>query len=286
MLPHLKVIKSGLFTTIQDAGRFGYAHIGVPKSGVMDTYAYRFANTLLGNDENAAVIEMLLQGGTFQLTHDAEIVVSGAACDIWCNDIKKKEYQVIAIKANERLTIGNFTNGNVVYLAIKGGFQTKDILGSKSFYTPVTTIQRFKNGDKIPYLSNLSINATTQSSVVYDAGYLVKSVINVFKGPEYALLDTEQQALLARIEFEISTTSNRMAYQMDNSIENTLPSILTVPVLPGTVQLTPSGKLIVLMKDCQTTGGYPRILQVSETSLHVLAQKQFKTNIRFEIQEF
>ncbi len=66
-----------------------------------------------------------------------------------------------------------------------------------------------------------------------------------------------------------------MAYQLEETLEHSLPSILTSPVLPGTVQLTPSGQLIILMRDCQTTGGYPRVLQLIEAAINLLSQKKF-----------
>ena len=83
--------------------------------------------------------------------------------------------------------------------------------------------------------------------------------------------------------YSISKDNNRMAYQILPVLKNSLESILTSPVLPGTVQLTPSGQLIILMRDCQTTGGYPRILQLTERSINILSQKTTNSVVKFSL---
>ena len=105
--------------------------------------------------------------------------------------------------------------------------------------------------------------------------------IEVLKGPEFELLTKKQQKQLLSNKFTISKDNNRMAYQLVEILANNIKPIITSLVLPGTVQLTPSGKLIVLMRDCQTTGGYPRVLQLKEYSIDVLSQKLAGKNIHF-----
>ena len=108
----------------------------------------------------------------------------------------------------------------------------------------------------------------------------------MYKGPEFDALNEDQKSKVLDAFFTISNTINRMAIQLEEKIANTLPSIITSPVLPGTIQLTPSGKLIVLMRDCQTTGGYPRVLQLSENSINHIAQKRMKEKCGFKLIEF
>ena len=98
--------------------------------------------------------------------------------------------------------------------------------------------------------------------------------MEVQEGPEYDILDDKQLEKLFAKEFTVSKENNRMAYQLDETIEGHTVSLLTSATLPGTVQLTPGGKLIILMKDGQTTGGYPRILQLSEEAICVLVPKE------------
>ena len=87
------------------------------------------------------------------------------------------------------------------------------------------------------------------------------------------MLRNEEKEALFQKEFSIDQNNNRMAIQLKEELINNLDPIITGPVLPGTVQLTPSGKLIVLMRDCQTTGGYPRVLQLSSSGMDVISQK-------------
>ena len=107
--------------------------------------------------------------------------------------------------------------------------------------------------------------------------------IEVFKGPEFDMLsDLEKEELFIRY-FSISNNNNRMACQLNEIFENKLQPIITSLVIPGTVQLTPSGKLIILMRDCQATGGYPRVLQLSEIAINVLSQKFTNDKIQFKL---
>ena len=120
------------------------------------------------------------------------------------------------------------------------------------------------------YLSSVE---TKNAKVRFYSSYFESPILKVTKGPEFSKLSLEQQELLCSQNFEVSKHNNRMAYQLLPLFHNSLDSIFTAPVLPGTIQLTPSGQLIVLMKDCQTTGGYPRVLQLTEESINILSQK-------------
>ena len=113
--------------------------------------------------------------------------------------------------------------------------------------------------------------------------YYDKGKLTVNKGPEYELLNDKQLEYLFAREFSIANENNRMAYQLEETIPGHEISMLTSATLPGTVQLTPSGKLIILMKDGQTTGGYPRILQLSDDAINMLAQKKFGDLINFKL---
>ena len=98
-------------------------------------------------------------------------------------------------------------------------------------------------------------------------------------------LSEKQKLQLENGEFKVSKYNNRMAYQLEPMVENDLEPILSAPVLPGTVQLTPNGNLIVLTRDCQTTGGYPRVLQLMESAINMLAQKTTGNTLKFRLKE-
>ena len=104
--------------------------------------------------------------------------------------------------------------------------------------------------------------------------------MKVFRGPEYDLLSTNSKKKLFKNEFTINT-NNRMAYNLEETLQVDIKTIISSPVLPGSVQLTPSGKIIILHRDCQTTGGYPRILQLDTNSLNNLSQLKSNDKIKF-----
>ncbi len=285
MIGKVKILKAGFFTTIQDEGRFGFSKYGVPRSGAMDKLSFEFANSLLGNDKNAACIEWTFQPPVLQFLEHTEIVLTGAEVDAFLNDVKIDMYKKITITKNDILKFSFCRKGVYGYVGIKNGFTTPLVLKSRSFYKSITSCFRLENKTILPYqksdtqdspLSNVSV------PVLFDN----TKELEVYKGPEFDLLSKEQQSFLLNTSFVISNTINRMAIQLEGKLYNDLLSMLTSPVLPGTVQLTPSGTLIVLMRDCQTTGGYPRILQLSEMSINQIAQKRMKDKCRFKLRNY
>ena len=137
--------------------------------------------------------------------------------------------------------------------------------------------------DDFTIKETIPVGTNKNAHLKFNSSVLTSGIIEVFKGPEYELLTIEQQIKLQDEEFTISNLYDRMAYQIGELLPNHLKSIITSPVLPGTVQLTPSGNIIILMRDCQTTGGYPRIFQLKENSINVLAQKYQGNTIRFRL---
>lgn len=166
-------------------------------------------------------------------------------------------------------------------MGVKDGFQAPKVLGSSSLYKPITPINHFKDSDVVPYARCKSFHPKIQE-VKVDL-FLDETVLEVHKGPEYGLLTDKQLELLFFKSLSIAKENDRMAYQINENIDKHQISMLTSATLPGTVQLTPSGKLIVLMKDGQTTGGYPRILQLSDRAISILAQKRSSDTVSFRL---
>ncbi|MBO3117464.1 biotin-dependent carboxyltransferase family protein [Winogradskyella sp. DF17] len=276
-----EVIKPGFYTTIQDLGRLGYGAHGVPVSGSMDMYSAKFANLLLGNTEEAAVLEITIIGPTLKFLSPTTIAIVGAPMRPKLNGIAINNNQPLALKSNDILSFGPSVNGARCYIAIKGGFNTPLVLGSRSFYEGITEFPKINKGEIIPYLSIDKELAKKNASLKYDETVLTTKFLNVSFGPEYHLLSRSQQDEIWSSQFVVSKFNNRMAYQLENLIDNDAKNIITAPVLPGTVQLTPSGQLIVLMRDAQTTGGYPRILQLTDKSINALSQKTVGNYIKF-----
>ncbi len=278
----VKVLHPGFYTTIQDLGRKDYQHLGVPISGAMDLHAHRIANALLGNGEDCATLEITMVGPKLEFSCDTTISITGAILSPQINGKPIGLNIAINISKGDELSFSKIQKGFRGYLAVYRGFQTEVVLNSRSMYQGITKSSYVKKGDVLK-IEQKNHSNKKYSSIKLNEDYLDSSVIEVFKGPEFDKLNDLQIQSLFNKEFTISKDNNRMAYQLNELIKNDFKDIITSLVLPGTIQLTPSGKLIVLMRDSQTTGGYPRVLQLKETSINAMAQKFTGNKITFKL---
>ncbi len=277
----LKVLKSGFYTSIQDLGRFHYRNKGVPVSGVMDELSVFKANGLLENDVTDAVLEITMTGPTLLFEEETYLVMSGAEMSATLNNEPIKNYKVYQIDVGDILSYGKLEAGFRSYLAIKGGFTPKSMYGSCSFYKPITLENRVMDGDIVPFSYN-KIFKPKISEIKVDS-FLGEMILDVHRAPEFDMLTNPQLEVLFSKDFTVAKENNRMAYQLNELLIGHDMSMITSATLPGTVQLTPAGKLIILMKDGQTTGGYPRILQLSDKAISILAQKREGATICFKL---
>jgi len=278
----IKVVTPGLYTTLQDLGRFGYRNMGVPLSGAMDQHAAKSANQLVQNPENTTVLEFTLMAPTLFFEKNATIAITGATFSAKVNNTEIPLNEILEITAGSTLTFNKPIHGLRGYLAIKGGFKTESVLGSTSFYTGITQKARLEKGDTLHFTTEnntVEINFSEKISPISFS----EDKIEVFKGPEFEALSEAVKMQLLQNEYTVSSESNRMAMLLNGIGELSANEIITAPVQPGTVQLTPSGKLIILMRDSQTTGGYARVLQLTENAINRLAQKRPQQSIQFEL---
>lgn len=279
----IKILKKGLFTSIQDLGRMGYRNYGIPVSGVMDRNSAILSNVILGNKETDAVMEITLQGPEIQFLSATRIAVTGANL---CTTINKEPLEMnksISIQKGDIINFGERKSGVRSYLAVAGGLQTELVFGSRSYYEGITTKDIITNEDIIPFHSSFKVGVSQYDVHKQNHSSISNSqVLKAYTGPEFELLNMNQQQELLNNAFTLGI-NNRMAFQIQDLLPNQLKSIISSAVLPGTVQLTPSGKMLILMRDCQTTGGYPRILQLTEQSINLLAQKMQNEKVNFEL---
>ncbi|WGH74182.1 biotin-dependent carboxyltransferase family protein [Tenacibaculum tangerinum] len=280
----INVRTPGIYSTVQDSGRKGYRKIGVPVSGAMDAFAANLANQLLQNHEDAAVIEVTFGGCILEFLCDTFLCITGADFSPKLNEVPIKLNSVQKVMKGMVLSFGKRNYGVRTYIGVSGGIQTERFLNSRSFYKGITPHFTLKRGMILPIGSLEKQLHQSLAVVKVKQPHFSSEKISCFKGPEFGLLSHEQILLLQDTVFTISSDNSRMGYQLNETIPNTFDSMLTSGVLPGTVQLTPSGKLIVLMRDCQVTGGYPRVLQLSENAINILAQKTTGDRLRFLVQ--
>ncbi len=280
----IKVIKPGFYSSIQDAGRFNHRYLGVPVSGAMDLVSFNKANQLLGNKTNSAVIEITMTGPSLEFYTDTFIAITGAKMSPVLNGTSIKNATRYSIRKGDILSFGKLEMGFRAYLAIEGGFKTPIILDSRSFTKNITSSVIIKKNDELSIETIGSIEVPNKIDEIENDEIINRNELTVFKGPEYNQLSDRQLVALFSKNFTIAKENNRMAYQIKENIAPHPYSILTSAVFPGTVEITPSGKLIILMRDGQTTGGYPRILQLSEQAISILAQKKTSDSITFKLQ--
>lgn len=278
----IKIVKSGTYSSIQDGGRFGYRHMGVPVSGFMDSASAQLANGLLGRVLDTALIEMAYAGTQIRFIEDHQIVLTGAQIEAHLSGVPVPLNKVINVSAGSDLVIHKIKTGVWSYLGVNGRLSMPEVLGSQSQYAQITTAPFLHKGDLIkitkeggPINSNsrLKIQTNTASS----------QIIKVVPGPEFHMLPVSSQEGLSEMAFKIGAQSNRMAYQLAHELIPHEHTMLTAPVIPGTIQWTAEGRFMVLMKDAQTTGGYPRVLQVANDSLDQLSQISVGKTLIFKL---
>ena len=274
----IKIIKPGLFTTVQDNGRYGFRNIGIPYSGFMDKQSAWTANLIVNNKIEESLIEITLKGPTLLFNDNYTISITGGDFSPLINDLPVKMYEPVNVKLGDKLKINDTKSGARCYLAISGGIDVKKLFGSKSFFNNISESYQLKKGDEIKISNNLSSNVLKKTILKFK----VSKLLNVFKGPEFNLLNSKSKKYLFKTKFTIRA-NNRMAYNLEEKLPVRLKSIVSSPVLPGSVQLTPSGKIVILHRDCQTSGGYPRILQLNKKSLNHLSQLKSNEKIKFNI---
>lgn len=271
------ILKPGLETTVQDAGRAHFRHFGTPQSGAADRLSFALANAAVGNNWDAPALECASLGPTLQFKADTAFAIGGADMAATLNDAPTTRYALHNAKAGDTLALHAAKTGLRSYIAIAGGISGNADLGSLSTYAPAglggVEGRALRQGDKIqggdaPCAAGVDIPASMAPPITNDA------ILRVVRGPEFHLLDVAAQKLFFSEAFVTSRRANRMGVELTG--HSVCPpsdfSMLSSPVYPGTVQCPPSGNPFLLLADAQTVGGYARIAQVIDADLHLAAQ--------------
>ncbi len=293
----IHIEQCGFLTTLQDAGRQGFLQYGVSKGGAMDLRSAFYANCLLGNDEHETVLEITQSPHRFHFLQDTVVVFTGGGLQPQLKDQTIPLCQPVFIPADAIIEFKQQIPGFRLYMAVACGFKADEFLHSHStnllvkagghhgralkkedllqIKTPLTAVQKslfavLKSGAKI----ELTIQPPAFTT----------NTIRAIQGAEWNYLNDQSKETIASAKFQVSPQSNRMGYRLKGTALETVQSceIISSAVTQGTVQLTSSGEMIVLMADAQTVGGYPRIAHVCNVDLPVLAQKKPGDEIQFQ----
>ena len=278
-----KVLDPGLFSTIQDAGRFSYQAFGFSPSGVLDYRAHKLANRLLGNEDNAAVLEMTLQGVALEAGKDTVISTSGAKAAVTIGGNTYDHGTAIKVMKGETLKIGKCEDGSRIYMAVSGGFDVPEILGSRSTHTR-SGIGGFKgrtlkSGDVLK-----SAGGDFTNKLKKIKSFESDDVIHIIPGQQYDRFEEEVQEKLFNSEYTITKDSDRMGIRLNGAELQTDAGhdVLSEPTQLGSIQVPKNGQPIILLNDRQTAGGYVRIATVALADIPKLVQKSPGGKLRFK----
>lgn len=283
----LQVIDGGLFTTIQDSGREGYRKFGVPISGAMDMQSYKNANKLVGNNEDDPVLEFTLKGGVYKFDSDAVIAITGALMSPNLNEDEIEMNTSIQVTKGDILKIGFAEKGCRAYLAIQGEWDIDEMMGSYSTYVlgkfGGLDGSKLKEGDGILWRNSASDFLERKLPKEEIPYYSSKLTVEFITGPEWEWLSVESQEQFLSTSFKVSSKSNRMGIRLETEepILSQKSGMRSSGVIQGVIQLPPNGNPIILMKDGQTVGGYPRMGTIPEIYLDRIAQLPPNGIVRF-----
>jgi len=282
------VLAPGGYTTIQDKGRYGYQQMGIPVSGVLDAFAFQTANLLVGNFKNAAALEITVMGPRLEIAVEADIAVTGAEIGMTLNAQPVKGWKSFSVNPRDILDIQQVRSGCRAYLAVSGGIDVPEVMGSRATYVGGKIGgyhgRVLKAGDVIK--CGQAKRPARVREVPADMIPLYPSdiVIRAIPGPQDDFF-REGLEILFQSDFMVSTKADRMGYRLQGpnvELKKGMPkSIISEPTMPGGVQIPADEQPIILMVE-QTVGGYTKIVTVISVDLPKVAQATPGDTIRFE----
>lgn len=284
-MSHIEIIRAGVLTTCQDAGRPGWAHLAVPPSGAADRPSWRLANQLAGNPTGACALETTLTGCTVRAHRSVTAVVGGAPCSVTVDGHPVSWGQPVKLPAGSVLDVGPAEVGVRSYLAFSGGLHPKASLGSHSTCllsglgpAPIS------DGDTIPLGPAPAHPPLPTQWPAPWAGVSDELVMKLHLGPRLDWFTSEAASELAKGVWTVSEHSNRIGLRLNGpGIRRSNPGeeLPSEGIVAGSLQIPPNGLPILFGADHPTTGGYPVIGVVGPAALAAAAQARPGTKIRF-----
>jgi biotin-dependent carboxylase-like uncharacterized protein len=269
----LTIIRPGMFTTVQDCGRWGFQARGVPVSGAMDVFSHRLANALVGNRDDSATLEATLIGPEMQFQAASTVAITGAEFRVTLDGTSVAMNRAFTVPAGSTLKFGDRLKGARAYVAVAGGIDVRPVLGSRATHV-LSGMGGFEGralraGDALKTGSDpvteivIACRASDPVILLPDGG----ATLRVIAGPAGLRLLTSRR-------FTVSPRSDRMGYRLDgpDAVEASSGEMISAPVPTGAVQVPPTGQPILLMSDHATTGGYAIAATVITADLPLAGQ--------------
>ncbi|MEN8246638.1 MAG: biotin-dependent carboxyltransferase family protein [Thermodesulfobacteriota bacterium] len=283
----LLVLTPGPLTTVQDLGRYGYQHLGMPASGALDTFAMRAANLIVGNPEKSAVLEMTVVGPHLAVMKRADIALTGADMIVKLNSKPVAPWKSIQVGPGDLLSIQTVTSGCRGYLAVTGGIQVPEVMGSRSTYIDggVGGLKGrpLLKGDILESGPGTLLKSPRRIPSAWIPHHDDRVTLHVLPGPQDAFFH-QGLATLFTSEYIVSPTSDRMGCRLQGPTvkpnSDAPASIISEPIMPGSIQVPADGQPIILFAE-QTVGGYAKIATVLSTDIPKIAQAVPGTRVRF-----
>ncbi len=295
----MNVRKPGLQTTVQDAGRIGYYEIGMPPSGAMDQYSYTIANLLVGNDEKAAALEITYLGPEIEFEQDTVIALTGGEIPPKINGNPAPMWETLAVKAGDVLSFDFMKKGARVYLAVAGGIEVEEIMGSRSTYTlcGIGGYQgrALQEGDRLnigqQHQRSVAPGTRVDSSFIpaFSNQYEIRVIVGLCS---YRLTEESKQRFLS-IDWTVTPEANRVGYRFKGERLQFVPreqpfgagsnpsNVVDLGYPIGSIQVPDGVEPIALLNDAVTGGGYATIATVISADLNRMAQIKTNEKVRF-----
>ncbi len=276
-LGSLQIVKPGLLTSVQDLGRYGHQALGVPVAGPMDVFSHRLANQLVGNDADAATLEVTLIGPEIVIEAETTVAIVGAVFEAGCDGRPVPMGASFAVQRGQRLKFGRIVHGARAYIGIAGGVLTASVLGSRATHL-VSGMgglegRTLRAGDRLPVLARTAPRPLRKAvGLMLPTGGRAR--LRVVPGPQDDWFHADALKTMAGVSFRISPRSNRMGYRLEGPPLARIREgeLISEPVGMGAIQVPGAGEPILLMADRQTAGGYPKIGHVISADLPLAGQ--------------
>ncbi len=263
----LRVTRADGLVTVQDLGRPGYAHLGVPRAGALDAPAAALAHRLVGNDEGAALLEVTAAGLSFVTGRALTLAVTGAEADLRVAGRPQPWGEPVSVPAGAEVVLGRARTGVRSYLAVAGGVRVDPVLGSRATDTLAWIGPPHVESGRVLLLGTPGSPAGVATAPPRPR----EPVLRMVAGPRAGWLD--DPAALARDSWTVGAASNRVGLRLDGrGVRRRTGELASEGVVLGGVQLPPDGRPVVFLHDHPATGGYPVVAVVLPEDLPIAAQ--------------